>query len=119
MIVCALLASLFVSLGAFMLFGLATDRHHERRFARRCPKRAGSRMRIAAWSLIAVAFALGICAWGPVYGPIGTMGLVMLSAGVSFLGLNLVPVRARVSKYSGSGADCADKSLAPVRGDRR
>lgn len=91
MIVCTFLAALV----AFGLFGLATDRHHEQRFARRCPSRTARVMRCAGWAMILVTLACAIAGWGPVYGPIAAIGAAMLAAGATCLALNLLPVRRR------------------------
>ncbi len=91
MIACTLLAALV----AFALFGLATDRHHEQRFARRCPARTATAMRCGGWAMILVTFVCAIAGWGPVYGPIAAVGVMMLAAGAACLSLNLLPVRRR------------------------
>ncbi|MDJ0277102.1 DUF3325 family protein [Sphingomonas sp. 2R-10] len=79
-----MLVALLSALGAFALLALASDRHRDRW------QGADPRWRrLAGWALVIVTFAAGFAAWGPVYGAIGATGLLMFSAGVSFLALNL------------------------------
>jgi hypothetical protein len=85
--------ALLFAIGAFALLGLATDEHHQRRFGKRADAAAKKRMRIAAWVLIVAAFPLALAANGGVFGPILWAGMLMLAAGIVFLGLNLFPSR--------------------------
>lgn len=93
---------------ALLLFGLATDRHHERRFARRCPARVAGRMRVAAWAMLLLTLAAAIAGWGPVYGPIAAVGAVMLAAGAVWLALNLIPDIRRPVAASGRNRQFAN-----------
>ncbi len=79
MIVIALLAAL----GGFALLALATHRHGDRMPGTRAWRRP------AGWALLAGSLAAAFAGWGPVYGAIGGLGLMMLAAGVSLLALNL------------------------------
>jgi len=83
---------------AFLLFGLATDRHHERRFGRRPDPRFVRRCRAAAWTLVGVALAAAVSARGWVFGPVAWAGLAMAGAAVSFLALNLLPAPERARR---------------------
>jgi hypothetical protein len=83
----------FLGVIAFLLFGLATDQHHGKRFRRPCPKRRATALRILAWTCLAVDFALALLAWGAVFGPIGWCATIMVGAATSFCGLNLLPTR--------------------------
>lgn len=97
MMLCTFVSALI----ALLLFGLATDRHHERRFARRCPARVARRMRGAGWAMLALTMTAAIAGWGPVYGPIAATGTLMLAAGAVCLGLNLIPEVRRPAAASG------------------
>ncbi|MEP9402927.1 DUF3325 family protein [Sphingomonas silueang] len=79
MIVIALLAAVI----GFALLALATHRHGDRLPGKRAWRRP------AGWALIALSFGAAFAGWGPVYGAIGGMGLLMLGAGVNLLALNL------------------------------
>ncbi|TPG49730.1 DUF3325 domain-containing protein [Sphingomonas glacialis] len=79
---------------AFLLFGLATDQHHGKRFRRPCPKRRALALRATAWACLALAFALSLQAWGPVFGAIGWVATVMSGAALVFGGLNFIPLSA-------------------------
>lgn len=92
------IASFLCAIVAFLLFGLATDQHHGKRFRRPCPKRRATALRILAWTCLAVDFALALSAWGAVFGPIGWCATVMAGAAVTFCGLNLLPVRKTAGK---------------------
>lgn len=76
--------ALLAALGAFALLALASERHRNRWDGVDIAWR-----RRGGWALVALTFATAFVAWGPVYGAIGALGLLMLGAGVSFLGLNL------------------------------
>ncbi|MFD1036015.1 DUF3325 family protein [Sphingomonas hankookensis] len=78
------LVALLSALGAFALLALASDRHRDRWRGLTLRWR-----RPAGWVLVALTFAAGFAAWGPVYGAIGATGLLMFAAGVSLLTLNL------------------------------
>lgn len=80
---------------AFLLFGLATDQHHGRRFRRPCPKRRATALRAAAVTALALGFALSLTVWGAVFGPIGWAATVMCGAALAFCGLNFVPLWRR------------------------
>lgn len=76
--------ALSLALAALALLALSSDRHRDRwqGIDRRWRRRAG-------WTLVALTFAAAFATWGPVYGAIGGVGLLMFGAGVSFLALNL------------------------------
>ncbi|KQM66993.1 MULTISPECIES: DUF3325 family protein [unclassified Sphingomonas] len=76
--------ALLTALGAFGLLALASDRHRHRWNGVAIPWR-----RRGGWALVVSTFVAAFAAWGPVYGAIGALGLLMLGAGVSFLALNL------------------------------
>ncbi|MGY2732864.1 DUF3325 domain-containing protein [Sphingomonas sp. UYP23] len=86
------------SILAFLLFGLATDQHHGKRFRRPCPKPCAIALRTAAWALLIVGFALSLQAWGVVFGPIGWVAAVMSGAALVFGGLNFIPLSAPASR---------------------
>lgn len=76
--------ALLSALAAFALLALASDRH--------CNRWTGVAItwrRRGGWALVALTIVAAFAAWGPVYGAIGGMGLLMLGAGASFLALNL------------------------------
>lgn len=79
------------AVAAFLALGLATDRHHESRFARRLPAEDARRWRMVGWALLLAAFAAAIVARGWVLGPVLWAGLAMAGAAASFLWLNLQP----------------------------
>lgn len=54
----------------------------------RLPPRAAYRLRLLAWAVLALSFALAVAARGWVFGPVVWAGLVMLAAGLVFLFLN-------------------------------
>lgn len=85
------IASSLCALLAFLLFGIVTDRHHERRFGRRPLHRVAQRCRAIAWATIALALTTAVGAWGWIFGPIAWVGLLMAGAATSFLLLNLLP----------------------------
>lgn len=85
------LVTLLFAVAAFLMFGLATDEHHQRRFGKRPPAATKKRMRIAAWLLLIAAFPPALMAVGGVFGPILWTGMLMLAAGIVFLALNLAP----------------------------
>jgi len=93
------LLSLLCAVAAFLLFGLATDEHHQRRFGRRLDPASRRRMRVAGWLLVAAAFPPALLANGPVFGPIFWAGVLMLGAGIVFLTLNL-SLRRRTDRHS-------------------
>jgi MFS family permease len=76
---------------AFLLFGLATDQHHGKRFRRPCPRRRAIGLRALGWACLALGFALSLHVWGTVFGAIGWVGTVMSGAAIVFCGLNFVP----------------------------
>lgn len=76
--------ALLSAFGAFALLALASDRHRDRWTGADIAWR-----RRGGWALVALTVVAAFAAWGPVYGAIGAMGLLMLGAGVSFLALNL------------------------------
>lgn len=78
-----------LALLAFLLFGLATDQHHGRRFGRRLDRRTAQRRRMLAWIAIGMSLAAAIASRGWVFGPVMWVGLVMAGAATSFLLLNL------------------------------
>ncbi len=78
------LFALLLALAALTLLALATDRHRDR-----LRPHHHRWVRPAGWALVVAAFAAAIAGWGPVYGPIGGIGLLMLAAGVNLLVLNL------------------------------
>lgn len=78
-----------LALAAFLLFGLASDRHYEPRFGRRLSARDARRWRLVGWALLATALVSAIVARGWVFGPVLWAGLAMAGAAVSFLWLNL------------------------------
>ena len=76
--------ALLTALGAFVLLALASDRHRNRWDGIDIAWR-----RRGGWALVALTFVTAFAAWGPVYGVIGGLGLLMLGAGASVLALNL------------------------------
>ena len=89
------LAAFLCALAALALFGLSNDGHHQQRLSARITPRRQARMRAAAWAGTAMAFPFAILAGGWVFGPILWCGLLMLSAGIVFLLLNLLPTGVR------------------------
>lgn len=83
---------------AFLLFGLATDQHHGKRFRRPCPRGRAIALRTAAWACLAVGFALSLQAWGAVFGAIGWVATVMSGAAMVFGALNFIPLAAPASR---------------------
>jgi hypothetical protein len=79
-----ILVSLLAALVGFALLALGTHRHGDR-----LPGTDRRWRRPAGWALLALSYASAFAAWGPVSGPIGGLGLLMLGAGVSLLALNL------------------------------
>lgn len=94
------LIPLLCALAAFLLFGLATDDHHQRRLGRRPGRALKGRMRFAAWALVVAAFPPALLAQGGVFGPILWVGALMLAGGIVFLGLNLSPVWRRTDRHA-------------------
>ncbi len=82
-----------LALAAFLLFGLASDRHHEPRLGRRLPVLDARRWRLIGWALLATALVGAIAARGWVFGPVLWTGLAMAGAAASFLWLNLTAAR--------------------------
>ena len=78
---------------AFVLFGLATDQHHGKRFRRPCPRRRAIVFRGLAWACLAFGFALSLHVWGAVFGAIGWVATIMSGAAIVFCGLNFVPLK--------------------------
>lgn len=87
------LLCILAAVAAFALFGLSTDNHHNRRFARRLTMRRSRDMRRLAWLLVALCLALAFAAKGPVYGAVFWLGALSFGAAFVFLVLNLAPVR--------------------------
>ncbi|AQR73648.1 DUF3325 domain-containing protein [Sphingomonas sp. LM7] len=92
------LITLLFAIGAFALFGFATDEHHQRRLNKRPDIATKKRLRIAAWVLIVAAFPPALAASGGVFGPILWAGMLMLGAGIVFLILNLSPAWRRTDR---------------------
>lgn len=76
---------------AFTCFGLATDRHAEKRLGARLVRRHSDRLRFGGWALLALGFVVAMIAWGPVFGAIGWTATVLSGAAATFLALNLLP----------------------------
>lgn len=96
---------------AFLLFGLATDQHHGRRFRRPCPARRATAMRAAAVAALALGFLLSCAVWGAVFGPIGWSASVMSGAALAFVALNFVPLpRARSRRHEAPATSSAQPS---------
>lgn len=76
--------ALLSALGAFVLLALASDRHRNRWAGMDIAWR-----RRGGWMLVGFTVIAAFAAWGPIYGAIGAIGLLMLGAGVSFLAVNL------------------------------
>lgn len=77
---------------AFVLFGLSTDAHHQRRLGARpgtLRKRAFKR---AAWVAVAVCCMLAFAAKGAIYGAMFWLGALSFGAAATFLFLNLAPI---------------------------
>lgn len=87
------LLSLLFAVAAFLMFGLATDEHHQRSFGRRPDPAVRRRMRIAGWLSVGAAFPPALLGNGAVFGPILWVGVLMFAAGIVFLALNLSPWR--------------------------
>lgn len=81
------------ALAAFLLFGLATERHHRDRFGTPPTSRRSAALRICAWAMLAAGFAACVAARGWALGPVAWFALAMAGAGAAFLLLNLVPRR--------------------------
>ena len=79
----------------FLLFALATDQHHGKRFRSACPKPRAIALRTAACVCLALGFALSLRAWGPVIGPIGWVATLMAGAALVFCGVNFAPQAPR------------------------
>jgi hypothetical protein len=94
------LVTLLLALAGFLLFALATDEHHQRRLGRRPDAGTRRRMRLAAWVSSVAALPPAIMAHGAVFGPILWAGMLMLSAGIVFLALNLSPAWRRTDRRS-------------------
>uniref|UniRef100_UPI0035C9C933 DUF3325 domain-containing protein n=1 Tax=uncultured Sphingomonas sp. TaxID=158754 RepID=UPI0035C9C933 len=88
-------APFILAIVAFLLFGIATDRHHGQRLRRPCPRQRARALRAAGWICLAIGFLLSLHVWGGVFGPIGWMATVMSGAVAAFCALNFVPVRKR------------------------
>lgn len=75
----------------FALLGLATDQHHRQRFGRTPNAATKRRLRLCAWSAIALAFPASIAARGWIMGSVLWSAYLMLGAGLAFLALNFWP----------------------------
>ena len=76
------------ALAAFLLFALATDGHHRRRWGTPCPAARAKVLRSAGWTLLAAGLPGALMIWGPVIGPIGWVGAIMAGAAATFCLLN-------------------------------
>jgi hypothetical protein len=85
------MAAFVCTLVAFILFGVATDRHHERHFGCRPQPGVAQRCRTAAWTSLVVGLGAALASWGTVFGTVAWIGLVMAGAAASFLLLNFSP----------------------------
>lgn len=83
--------ALWCALAAFLLLGLSTAQHYQRRFGARPHADRQRLLRLIAWLLLATSFVLAFAARGPVFGPVIWVGLVIFAAGISFLSLNFIP----------------------------
>ena len=79
------------AVAAFLMFGLATDRHHVDRFGRHPTARRSAILRMVAWSTLATVFVACVAERGWVFGPVAWVALVMAGAAAAFMLLNLVP----------------------------
>lgn len=78
---------------AFLLFGLATERHHKDRLGTRPTARRSATLRRWAWGMLAASFAACVAARGWAIGPVAWFALAMAGAAAAFLLLNLAPRR--------------------------
>ena len=84
------LLALLLAILAFALFGIASDAHCKRVFAR-LPSAAGrQKMRVAGWAAAALACPASVGAQGWIFGPVLWAGVLMLGAGIVYLSLNLI-----------------------------
>lgn len=86
-----MIATLSLALIAFALLALATDDHHRHRIGHRSSAVVKRRMRIGAWTALALSFPCAILARGWIFGPVMWTAIIMLAAGAVFLGVNLIP----------------------------
>lgn len=89
---------LIVAIATFVLFGLSTEHHHQRRLATKLTPPRKKVLRSAAWAGITLCFALAFLAEGPVYGAIFWLGALTFGASTAFLFLNLAPTSADTSR---------------------
>lgn len=82
---------LLAALATFVLFGLATDQHHQQRIGARLSARRKKALRRAAWLGTVACLALAFLAQGAVYGAIFWLGALSFGAAIAFLFFNLAP----------------------------
>jgi 4-amino-4-deoxy-L-arabinose transferase-like glycosyltransferase len=82
---------LLLAVVAFVLFGLATDHHHQQRLGQRLTPGRKRHLRRLAWVGVGACLAAAFAAQGPVYGAIAGLGALSFGAGAVFLFLNLAP----------------------------
>jgi len=82
---------LLSAITTFVLFGLATDQHHQKRLGTRLFARRKKILRCTAWLGVVVCFVLAFAAQGDVYGAIFWLGALSFGAAAAFLFLNLAP----------------------------
>lgn len=83
------------ALAAFLLFGLATERHHRDRFGIPPSSRRSATLRICACCALTAGFAACVASRGWAIGPVAWLALAMAGAAAAFVILNLVPGRDR------------------------
>ncbi|WP_174278872.1 DUF3325 family protein [Sphingomonas bacterium] len=80
--------ALLCSATGFLVFGVATDRHHRRHLGRWYSARRAVLLKMLGWPLLAATMALATATWGVIMGPIAGMGVMMMGAAASFVILN-------------------------------
>lgn len=76
------------SFAAFLLLGLASNRHHRQRFGRPCAARTATMLRSGASVLLALGIVPAVIVWGGVFGPIAWTGTLLIGAALAFSALN-------------------------------
>lgn len=81
--------ALLCSTAAFLLLGIATDRHHRRHLGRWYSIPRARLLQVAGWSLLAATTTLTTTARGPAIGPIAGVGAALMGAALGYMVLNV------------------------------